>query len=46
MLPHLLYLLILDFAQMSKRLGELWATVPYSEKYVSSIYIFYLINPF
>ncbi|XP_034230401.1 HMG box-containing protein 4 [Thrips palmi] len=23
----------MDFAQMSKRLGELWATVPYSEKY-------------
>lgn len=23
----------MDFAQMSKRLGELWATVPYNEKY-------------
>jgi len=24
-----------DFATMSKRLGELWATVPTNEKYVS-----------
>lgn len=24
-----------DFSQTSKRLGELWATVPFNEKYVS-----------
>lgn len=26
-----------DFSQTSKKLGELWATVPYNEKYVSYI---------
>jgi hypothetical protein len=26
----------IDFATMSKRLGELWATVPTNEKYVST----------
>lgn len=27
---------LVDFATMSKRLGELWATVPTNEKYVST----------
>jgi hypothetical protein len=29
-------LCFVDFATMSKRLGELWATVPTNEKYVST----------
>jgi hypothetical protein len=37
---HIIYikhiLCFADFATMSKRLGELWATVPTNEKYVST----------
>jgi hypothetical protein len=31
---------LIDFATMSKRLGELWATVPTNEKYVSTSHFY------
>lgn len=37
---------LVDFATMSKRLGELWATVPTNEKYVSTYtYLIFVQEP-
>jgi hypothetical protein len=45
---HIIYinhiLCFADFATMSKRLGELWATVPTNEKYVSPKNILQHVN--
>lgn len=35
--PLILFLFCLDFSQLSSRLSDLWATVPYTEKYVNTL---------